>query len=56
MGKVFDDLVTVGIAIIGLAILAVVLKKGSTTVQIIDGLSSTIATSIKAAVGPATGA
>lgn len=53
--NLFNGLVTVATAIVGIAILAVLVSKNSQTPAVIGSAGSALATAIQAATGPVTG-
>lgn len=53
--KLFDSLTTIALAIVGIAILAVLVSKNAQTPQVIKAASAGFAQDIGAAVSPVTG-
>lgn len=53
--KLFDSIVTIVTAIIGVAILAVIVSKNAQTAQVIQAGSQGLATALQAAEAPVTG-
>lgn len=56
MNKMAEQIVVVAIAIIGVAILAVLVSKNSNTANVISSFGNAFSNSLKAAISPITGA
>jgi hypothetical protein len=54
-GNLFDGLVTIATAIVGIAILAVLVSKNAQTPQVLTAAGTAFSQSISAAVSPVTG-
>lgn len=55
MGKVGENVVVILLAIVGVAVLAVVVSKNSNTTNVIGAISSGFSQSLQAALSPITG-
>jgi hypothetical protein len=54
MNNITDSIVTIAVAIIGLAMLAVIVGKNARTSSVIDSMGSAFSSALKTAVSPVT--